>query len=131
MWDTINNKTLTVAIQENGLIRRRSDGYLIGRLSREVSWEDVDQEGLAPRHLRRARGLPVLQALLAGHWIRQIHRGLPLSWLRWDDSKQQTVTMDDNFYRDYLLSDFWDSEWEIGEDLPRENSAGEAEEEEE
>lgn len=34
-------------------------------------------------------------------------------------------------YCDYFLTDFWDSEWEIGEDLPRENSAGEAEEEEE
>ena len=131
MWDTINNKTLNVVIQENGLIRRQSDGVLIGRLTDDMSWEEVDQEGWVPRCLRRARGWSVLQALIAGHWIRQIYQERPLSWVRWDDSKHEIVMVYGSSYCDYFLTDFWDSEWEIGEDLPRENSAGEAKEEEE
>lgn len=40
---SIEAKTLKVIIQENGIIRRANDGWLIGRLSKDVDYKDVDK----------------------------------------------------------------------------------------
>ena len=46
--DSIRCKTVTVTVQENGIIRRRGDGYLIGRLTEETEFDSLPADATAP-----------------------------------------------------------------------------------
>ena len=39
----VETKTMKVLIQANGIIRRANDGWLIGRLCKDVKYEEVDK----------------------------------------------------------------------------------------
>ena len=42
--DSIGTKELTVYVQENGIIRRKDNDYLIGRLAEDVTYESLPDE---------------------------------------------------------------------------------------
>ncbi len=46
--ESIRCKTVTVTVQENGIIRHRPDGYLIGRLTDEIDFHSLAADATAP-----------------------------------------------------------------------------------